>query len=384
MKRRQYLSLLGTTAFLSGCTSLNSTLFSQSSTPQSPPIDSLWPTAHADPQRTRSVPGEWGGIKGAQQPTLIQYEPPSAFVSAPVLGDNTVFYTTGTEIIAKGRHSWKRSKDGDGLAPVLHDSTLYAQVTDGLIAFDARDGTEQWRLDPLASPGPVAPAPIVVGDTLVAVTRKNVRGVTLAGKQSWQTPHNAKRPMRLAANERGIVVAGITDTGAIVEGYTPDGASQWKHHLPSPAIGSDLFVTLADESAIVLTDKGRLRSLNITSGELQWHHDLPAGIVGRPALADDRVIVPATNSQPTVHAFDIYDGTEAWTQSVSKRSFSLTTVGEYVVIPLDSRANEVVVAKAADGSVQTTYRFEEELSPGYAVRNPTNGATLVQVDQPPY
>lgn len=379
MNRRRYLSVLAAASCLNGCSTVRS--YNESSTTVAKPLPSQWPTAHADPRRTRHLPGEKQGFEETERPRLIEYEPDAALFSSPVLSDDTVFYTTGVEIVANGRHSWTYSEYGAGLDPVLHEATLYAQVDSGLLALDARTGSRNWRLDSVTAPGTTAPSPTVVHDTILVVTREAVHRVTPSGEQSWQAPHHAMRPMRLAANEYGCVVAGLTDSGAIVEGYTLDGNRIWEQTIAASAMGVDLSASLTEEAVVVLTDSGQLRVLDIRTGNERAQHTFPSGIVGWPSLADRRLLVPATADSQTVHAYDVEQASVAWTLSVPNRSYSLTTLGDAVLIPLDARTDDVIVAALADGTVQTTYRLDSELPPAYAVRQSPTGGSLVHIDQ---
>ncbi|WP_338072990.1 outer membrane protein assembly factor BamB family protein [Halogeometricum borinquense] len=290
----------------------------------------------------------------------------------PIVGGDSVFYTTGTQVVADGKHSWQIDKSGDGLSPTLHGGTLYTQIVEGLLALAPRDGTERWRLDSVESPGPQAPGPTVVDETLVAATRTDIVGIDLTTRETWRTSHNAMRITGLAAGERGIVSAGIADDGAVVSGYALDGTKRWEKQIPPSDIGSDLFVCLSGHDICVLTDKGRLDALDAEDGTRQWQANLSSGIVGRPALADGLFLVPASENRTAVHAYDVQQGDAAWTQSVPHRSFSLTVVGDVVVVPLDGLENRTMVLSLADGTVEAEYQYEHELFANYAVTSEAN------------
>lgn len=378
MRRRQVLATLGMTACTGGCLAPLSGTRSSSTTTN--PVGSVWRTAHGTSGRTRHVFDDEVSLDG-KRPPITHYDPSVALASPPVVGGGSVFYTTGTGVVAEGSHRWEIDAPGSALAPTLHDGTLYAHVGDGLVALAARDGTELWRRD-VTPPGGLGPnpAPTVVDDTLLVSTRTEIVGVDLSTRESWRGSHDGREMFRLAASDRGVVVSGIADGNAVLFGYALDGERRWRRTVSVPAVGTNQYVCCAGDDVIVLTGDGTLVVFDTLDGTRRWEADVSGGITGRPALAEGTILVPASDTRKTVRGYDLSDGDVVWEQSVPNQSHSLTVVGGSVLVPLDGVENEVQFLSLADGTPQATYHFEHELWPDYAV---THTSELVNFQRDP-
>lgn len=172
--------------------------------------------------------------------------------------------------------------------PLVGDAVYANSGFDGLFALAPDDGSVRWH----DSTSYKQLAPAVADDTLALPHRDGFRAVAAdggfrafgrtVGYDRWRTDLDyPESPPTLAD---GVLVAGIG-----TEGHSPGG--------------------------------GRVTAIDVGDGTVRWEFPVDTSVWGAPAVADGVVYAAArhdSETRGTVHAIDLDDGAEVWSQALGE------------------------------------------------------------------
>ncbi|MCP3063663.1 PQQ-binding-like beta-propeller repeat protein [Myxococcus sp. K38C18041901] len=175
---------------------------------------------------------------------------------------------------------WSVSCDSEATSsPIVVDDDVYVGTRlGGVVAIDARTGTERWRVQ-LRCGGSVQSA--------VSVTREHV----IVGTRQDFTEGHLVALDRATGTEHWSVKAGAMS------------------HSGAPAINGSTVYALSGMGK-------RLRALHLASGKQRWTYETRGALWGTPAVADG--VVCFTGDHSILHALDEKTGKERWSVTLDK------------------------------------------------------------------
>ncbi|WP_225410084.1 outer membrane protein assembly factor BamB family protein [Stigmatella hybrida] len=221
----------------------------------------------------------------------------------PVKSSNTVVVgTTGGELVGveipTGQERWHLT----GQPPILTDltadaSSVYVLDAEGGVRAHALDtGQVRWsRPPPKQDASPARPsAPLLIGDTLVVATGAAglVALSTEDGTPRWTHPLEQVLGLALDA---GTLYA-TARNGRVVALNASGGALRWEKQ-PSTLLTSPPTVALGKLWVGTGTEPPQLLALSPGTGETFSSTNLPAPLVTRPAIWEERLLIPTSGSQ---------------------------------------------------------------------------------------
>jgi outer membrane protein assembly factor BamB len=332
----------------------------QSSTPTGDPtpperFDSAWPMPAFDPGRSNyspDAPGPTTRIAELWRTTA------DTGLSAPVVADGTLFVGGDDGVVRTldartGDERWRLSVGDSAGVPWLLDGRLYVPTVDEIVALDADERTEAWRVD---TPGRAATLVaqhgvywLAEGDPPVVVAHARADGA-----ERWRTEiGDPWEPQLFAGGGTVFVSSGphdfdfwrlAADSGAVI-GETP----RFGHDFPAErcyldgtvyAVGS--FFGKVRATAVDASGGGWLQSdvppggrnggdlsggdgqvyytsnadegpgvsaLSTTDGSIVWTADVEPAITTRPVVAREAILL---GTDAGLLCFDPTDGTERW------------------------------------------------------------------------
>ncbi|WIV67716.1 PQQ-binding-like beta-propeller repeat protein [Natrialbaceae archaeon AArc-T1-2] len=211
----------------------------------------------------------------------------------------------------------------DAPPPVAVDDAIYAAVpgTNDLVALEATDGTERFRVSHGAGSGNWRPA--VRNDTVYAVGYARELGAYDAetGENHWTVEIDDLTPHAPTVTDEVVVVPGRESVTAV---EVDDGSVRWEYDHDgnvSPPDRSDAAV--ADGRVFVADGTGSLHAIDLESGEERWTASV--GGQASPVVADG--VVYLTRRTVSVYAFDAETGEERWEYDL-ERPTSAPAVGD--------------------------------------------------------
>ena len=208
-------------------------------------------------------------------------QPPEATV-APTTVPGTASPATDPRLYAldtaSGKERWAvmlAERPGPNSTFTDGDVVVVAQGRQGLIAYDAVDGTERWHAEvgPAVTTSslmsPVA-TPIADGVLVGVEAAPGLVGVDTAdGHMLWKTVTD-EPPLAVLVDESAVVVGGFTKA----EGRDPrTGRLLWSSPQIEVGAPSDLGAPGIGNGLIVEVDENTLSAFNLTSGTPRWTHD---------------------------------------------------------------------------------------------------------------
>ncbi len=198
-------------------------------------------------------------------------------------------------------------------SPAIHGETLFVGVMGyfdrngnhfdpphGLLALNVTNGHRRWFL---ATNGPVASSPLILGDTVVFTSKDGIlHAISTTGQPVyWKAISNSTSSP--ATDGTNVFVAdGLLLGGhGYVRSYSTSGEELWRTYLPGPIQSSILY---ADHRLFVTTNEGlgTLYVLDSEDGSIDWRftpepHDYilssPVASAGRVFVASDNGIIYA-------------------------------------------------------------------------------------------
>jgi outer membrane protein assembly factor BamB len=270
----------------------------------------------------------------------------------PVLPDFTSSATIKT--------LWQSSVSGADdqvFVPAVAGNTIYAAGKNGeVIAFDAANGRQRWRIDA----GQKLSGGVGAGDDLVVVGTD--KGTLLAydanGKNLWKSDL-AGEIISPATVDGRTVVARAAD-GRLFGLDAADGKRKWVYQRATPPL------TLRTPAGQIVSrgglfagfPGGKLVALDLVSGGIGWEAsvaqprgttelDRVADVSSTPIVDGDRICAVAY--QGKLACFDLQNGNPAWSQDVSS-STGLVADSKNIYLS-DDKGNVQAFDKATGASV---------------------------------
>lgn len=298
-----------------------------------------------------------------------------AVVMTPAVARDAVYAAGATGEIGKledGRTVWQKDLDLKLSAGVGADGRLMTVVTRHglLIALDAADGAERWRVEVGAE---VLDVPIV-SEEYVVVRASDSRLIAFSavdGERKWiyqrGTPALVVRSqVGMTLIENKLIVAAYPG-GKLVGILIDTGAPVWELALAAPrgvteleritdVVGEPVFV---EPEICAVAFQGKLGCFDLRDGRPTWSRDF-SSITGLDRAG--RLLV-ATHENNSVQAFNATDGAPLWQQkALAHRKVSRPLiVGRYVVV----------------GDVQGYVHLLENDSGEFAARAKTDGSPII-------
>ena len=298
-----------------------------------------------------------------------------AVVMTPAVARDAVYAAGATGEIGKledGRTVWQKDLDLKLSAGVGADGRLMTVVTRHglLIALDAADGAERWRVEVGAG---VLDVPIV-SEEYVVVRASDSRLIAFSavdGERKWtyqrSTPALVVRSqVGMTLIENKLIVAAYPG-GKLVGILIDTGAPVWELALAAPrgvteleritdVVGEPVFV---EPEICAVAFQGKLGCFDLRDGRPTWSRDF-SSITGLDRAG--RLLV-ATHENNSVQAFNATDGAPLWQQkALAHRKVSRPLiVGRYVVV----------------GDVQGYVHLLENDTGEFAARAKTDGSPII-------
>ncbi|MFB6299631.1 MAG: PQQ-binding-like beta-propeller repeat protein [Halobacteriales archaeon] len=238
--------------------------------------------------------------------------------------------------------AWQQETRGDFLAaPVAANGTVYVGGNDGSFhAFDAVDGTRQWRF---RGGGSAFNAPAAVGD-----------GVVYAG--------NADHRLYALAADGGFAILEFNF-----------GLTEWWTEFPASVVSAP---AIHHDRCYLQTTDGSGYAVDRTSGKAQWRADSDGTLFTSPAVAGETMFLQGMGDRTMqLSAIDIHTGDRRWrldhgTDRPPTRSTPAVRDGRVFVGSNDGQ----LYAVSTDGTRQWTYRPD-----GYIPSSPAVGPDRVYI-----
>jgi outer membrane protein assembly factor BamB len=318
-------------------------------------------------------------------PKVVWQQPVGEGHSSPVVADGKVFLHVKVkdmnqeQVLAfdakTGKPSWDKTHDrsdfnslfgnGPRATPTVIDGRVYTFGITGVLAcWDAKDGTEVWKVDTLKKfEAPnlffgMSCSPLVEGDKVIVSVgvKKGGKGTSIVafdrknGEVVWKSGDD---PANYAS---GIAIGKDRDrqlvflTGANVVGLNPkDGSSLWKFPLKdalnesstTPVVAGDLIIASSVTYGAVGL-KLEPTSTGMTAREEWKNPDANCYFSTPVAVGKDRLFLvsgtkpPALRTEATLRCLDPKTGKEMWKKpAVGKYHASLLKTGDDKLLMLD-------------------------------------------------
>ncbi len=204
-----------------------------------------------------------------------------------------------------GAREWSYHLDSGGSCPLIVDDTGHVLLgTQGaLLALDAADGTEAWRLE---VEGRVEPALAVDGERIYAMHQAGTERTLLAvdqGALSWELPLDARS---LAVGRDGVL---YTSCDAAVTAIASDGEVLWSSPTDHRAASMILSRNLIVLTSVHREDAGTYEyvTLRREDGRLAWTWESPTW--GWAIAGEDAIYASGSGF---IAALDEYSGGVLW------------------------------------------------------------------------
>jgi outer membrane protein assembly factor BamB len=244
------------------------------------------------------------------------------------------------------------------LAPVMHESTLYAVDINGRVgAYAADSGRRRWHVE---LNEPVAAA-IGFGEGLVLVGTKNAKVFALEpgnGKQRWKSTVATEILSRPVA-DAGVVVVQTID-GRITGLSAQDGKRLWTQQRTQPSLSLRGTAAPLINDGVVYTGfaSGKLIAVHLESGRPLWERTVarPRGrneierlvdVDAPPLIVGDTLFV--VSYQGNVVALDRTTGRVLWSREES--SYSGMAVGGTSLYLTDAEGNVIALDQRSGASL---------------------------------
>jgi outer membrane protein assembly factor BamB len=353
------------------------------------PNGAFWPMEGYDAGNTKHAPDaevpaadeQWRVTGATEQGDVL---------GTPAVADGVLFIGNGYRMlgldVSSGKLRWDRTLDLQVAfySPAIHDDAVLVpgvsmeSGSNGLYAFDAGDGTTNWRVET-----PITSSPVVVeGTAYVSVDGSD--GKTLSGRsvedgteqlavEFEAVDAGARFAPKPAVVDETIYlpVRGIDeeDTSTLLALDTADGGERWRRPLTSEVHSAPV---VADGRVYVGTVGGEVVALDGASGEVVWTTDSVQSVRQSPCIADGTLYVVDVDG--VVHALGTRDGHERWTVNTAHPHQTRPVVSNGVVVLSGST---IIALDATDGQRRWEFNLSNMASSGFTPAALLDGAIAV-------
>ena len=253
----------------------------------------------------------------------------------------------------------KRNGDWIRATPILSDGVLYVPgMRDVLVALDAVNGEERWRIDfvsQLGSPLPdfgFASSPLVVGDDLyVQAGASLVKLDKRTGKVIWRTLEDGGGMFGSAFSSPIFVDLGgrpqlVVQTRSHLAGVdVANGNVLWKQEIPTFRGMNILTPTVWKDAVFTSAYGGKSLLVRLTGDAtaplpaVAWENKAQ-GYMSSPVVIDNHVYLHLRNRRFT--CIDLQSGKERWTTEPFGEYWSLVASGDRI-LALDERGELLLI-----------------------------------------
>jgi outer membrane protein assembly factor BamB len=241
---------------------------------------------------------------------LERWSAPIATSLTPAVGNDLVFVAAQEGLIAldaaDGTERWRLAVGPLSAEPAWRDGWLVAGLAGGdVVAIRAADGTLLWR----RQLGRLSAAPTIDGDRLfLSLDAGRVTAAALAdGEERW-TRLLGSAPGRVLADGDRLFIGARDNFFYCLDAR--NGALRWRWRTGADVVGP---AALDAERVYFVSLDNVLRALDRSNGAQRWRRPLPMRAFEGPQYVDGRLIVSGLS--PNVLMFAPRDGTPAgeWT-----------------------------------------------------------------------
>jgi outer membrane protein assembly factor BamB len=254
--------------------------------------------------------------------------------STPVIADNTVFVGGNNGILraldlTTGEKQWRTRLEHDHNSRLNYaGGRLYVQG-DGLAALNPTDGTVEWQVD--VAPGLGGPA--IVDGTVYANEQDTNRVSAFDaadGSREWRARIQGRIPYHASPVVGDATLFLTTHEGVVHALDVTSGDTRWRFDAGA-AETAQSTPAFRDGTLYYGTDRGILHAVDVGSGEEQWRVETPGRIRASPIVLDETLYFGIQGADTgRLYAADALDGAKLWRYDIGEDVVSLSSAGGWL------------------------------------------------------
>lgn len=214
---------------------------------------------------------------------------------------------------ANGTERWRVDvSDGIRSSPAVADGVVYFGSSNHTVyALYSDDGEIAWKFETAAD---VNSSPAIVDGTVYVTSHDGHLYALDAddGTRRWDFQLQGRSDSSPAIRDGILLVH--DEYGLVYALDATDGQELWRFDAGSEILASPLATA---DNAIVVSKEGRVHALELQSGRELWRFDSSADVISPPSVSQNVLIVTTIASE--VHALDVASGNELWRYSPPER-----------------------------------------------------------------
>lgn len=171
----------------------------------------------------------------------------------------------------------------------------------------------------------VMSSPVVHDTTVYAAVTDHATAINIDGEEVWTSKERNGKALGAPAYASETVVVGYGDDEGIVMAYdATDGTVQWKNEIGQVASTP----VINEEIVYVPTLNGKVAALSLSDGSTIWTESTEQNTISPPAVRNETLYV---GEQHSLYAFDASDGSKRWqTETNPSNVGQVVATEEYV------------------------------------------------------